>query len=96
VKASPVSGVGPNLGERGGKQRHAGRRGERRRRALDEPGRDQQARAAHQAAEHRHQGEHGQGYEEDTPTAEQVSGPAAEQQQQPAVAENVAADNPLQ
>ena len=84
-----------SLGERGGEQGHAGRRGERGRRSLDEPGRYQQAGAAHQAAEDGDEGEDGQRHQKDPPASEQVSGPAAEQQQA-AVAEHVAADDPLQ
>ena len=83
------------LAEGGGEQRQPGRGGEGGRDALDEPGPDQQLRAADEPAEQRRDREHGQRGEEHPAPPEQVGGPAAEQQQA-AVAEHVAADHPLQ
>ena len=83
------------LGEGGGDDRQPGRRGERSRDALDEPGRDQDRPVRREPAEQRGEQEHGDRDHEHALAPEQVGGPAAEKQE-PAVAEDVAADDPLQ
>ena len=81
--------------ERGGEDGQRGRRGERGGEALDEAGDDQQRAVVDEAADQRGDGEDGERDQEDPAAAEQVGGTAAEQQQT-AVAEHVAVDDPLQ
>ena len=83
------------LGEVGRDDREPRRRGERRGQALDEAGEDQQRSAADQAAGERRDREDGERDQEDLAPAEQV-GRAAAEEQQSAVAEDVAADQPLE
>ena len=83
------------LGEVGGDDREPRRSGERRGQALDEAGEDQQWTAADQASGERGDGEDGERDQEDLAPAEQVGGAAAEEQQS-AVPEDVAADEPLE
>jgi hypothetical protein len=83
------------LGERRGDDRQSGRNRESRRDALDEARQHEHSRVARKPAEERGDGEHADRHEEHAPAAEQVCGPAAEQQQAP-VAEHVAGDDPLQ
>ena len=83
------------LGEVGGDDREPGRRGERRGQALDEAGEDQQWPATDQASGERCDREDGERDQEDLAPAEQV-GRAAAEEQQSAVPEDVAADQPLE
>lgn len=87
--------AGRALGEGGGDDGQAGRRGEGGADPLEEAGADQQSAVVHQAAEQGGAGEHGECDQEDPPASEQV-GRASAEQQQAAVAEHVAADHPLQ
>ena len=94
VDAEGAVALGP-LSERGRDDRQARRRGEGRRGALQEARDDEQRAVVDEPAEGRGDGEDAQRDEQRPPAAEQVGGPAAEQQQA-AVAEHVAGDDPLQ
>jgi hypothetical protein len=83
------------LGEARRDDGQAGGRREGRRHALDEAGEDQQRAVVGQPAKAGRDEEHGEPDEEHPPAAEQVRGAPAEQQEA-AVAEHVAADDPLQ
>ena len=63
--------------------------------ALDEARRDEQRPVVRESSEQRCNDEHAKRNQEDTPPAQEVCGPAA-QQQEAAVAEDVGADDPLQ
>jgi hypothetical protein len=87
--------AGRALLERRGDDGQRGRGGERGGQALDEAARDEQRAVVDEPAEQRGQREHGDGDEEHAAAAEQVGGAPAEQQQ-PAVTQDVPADDPLQ
>jgi hypothetical protein len=86
---------GRALGERRRDDRQPGRGGERRAHPLDEAGGDEHRPVRGQTTQPGEDEEHGKGDEEQPAPSEEVGGAAAEEQES-AVPEDVAADDPLQ
>jgi hypothetical protein len=77
----PSARVRPAFGEAGHDQREHGGCGERAAHALQRPGGQQHARGRREASGQRGEGEQGDAGDEHSPPAEDVAGPAPEQQQ---------------